>query len=104
MAVRAKMQPALARAIGMFDSNTEFARQIGISKQRFHYWTKVLGYVPAEWVTAVSQATGNKVTVMELLNETTRQKVRERIAREERKAKAELASIEAANPASEGVA
>ncbi len=90
----AKIQPALARALSMFDTQSEFARQLAISKQRLNYWLKELGYVPAEWVTAVSQATGNKVTVMELLNETTRQKVRERIAREERKARAELGAIE----------
>lgn len=46
----------LKNAIAKAGSQVELAKRLGVSQQRFHWWTK--HKLPAEWVLSVEKASG----------------------------------------------
>lgn len=82
---------AFRRVLACFDGNkAECARRIGVeSRQVVDYWLK-LGYIPARHALKASLATGNEVSVVELLHEAERFELK-RAALQELKAKAAIA-------------
>lgn len=64
--------PVFRKALGMFESQAEFGRQVGVKDRRnIREWLR-LGYIPMRWAMAVVRATGGRVTAVEIINETTR--------------------------------
>lgn len=86
------MGPVFKRALGKFDSEAEFARQVGLKDRRnAREWKVQFGYIPLRWALAVAQATG--IPVIEIVNESTRMMNRRTIERETLRAAAEAAAI-----------
>lgn len=91
------MGPVLKKALGKFESDAEFARQVGLKDRRnVREWKVQFGYIPLRWALAVSTATG--IPVIEIVNESTRMMNRKTMERELLRA-AEAAGPE---PVSEG--
>lgn len=89
-----KAKPMFQRVLDCFDSQAEFARQVGQSRAVVGYWVKC-GVIPPMHALESSLATGGKVSVQELIQEAHREKLRKRGVREAKRAARELESMEA---------
>jgi DNA-binding transcriptional regulator YdaS (Cro superfamily) len=59
---------AINRAINLAGGQTELAKKIGVSQPSVHRWTHG-GAINARYIKPIAEATGNRVTVDELLDE-----------------------------------
>lgn len=89
------VKPVFRRALDCFETRSEFALQVGQTRQVVNYWVRI-GYVPTEHALEVSRATGSKVSVLELLNEANRERMKVVALREQRKALAVEDPVEGA--------
>lgn len=81
MGSKIEMGPVFRKALNRFESEAEFARQVGVKDRRnVREWKVQFGYIPLRWALAVAQATG--IPVIEIVNETTKMMNRRTIERE----------------------
>lgn len=65
--------PVFARVLRCFESDAEFARQVGLADRRnVREWKHQLGYIPLRWALVAANATCGKVSPVEIVNETAR--------------------------------
>lgn len=80
---KCKPGPVFKRVLACFDSEAEFARQVGLKDRRnVREWKVQFGYIPLRWAVTAAMATGGKVTAVEIVNETAKIMERRRIQRE----------------------
>jgi hypothetical protein len=66
-----KGMAAFERVMRAFETQSDLARSVGVTRAVVHYWTR-LGYIPAAYARGVSQAcsaVGVHVSIPELLRE-----------------------------------
>lgn len=96
-----KAKPMFQRVLDCFDSHSEFARQMGVSRGLVYQWVRA-GTIPAFHALEASLVAGGVVSAQELITEAHREKMRRRGVREGVKAARELASMEALAAAESG--
>ena len=75
--------PVFRRVLACFESQAEFARQLGLADRRLvREWQAQMGYIPLRWAVQAAALTAGKVSPIEVINETNRMMDRRRIERE----------------------
>lgn len=79
---KVEMGPIFRKVLRCFDTNAEFARQIGVKDRRnVREWKHRLGYIPLKYAVLASVATEGKVTAAEIITETARMMERRAVER-----------------------
>lgn len=63
-----KLGPVFRRVVEHFSTKTALGEAVGLDRRTINNWS-IQGWIPAEWVMAVSAATGGRISVVELLHE-----------------------------------